>query len=105
MFECKTEEPNSQCEHGQPLELTKGFFDRHDRATQVWLAVNYKAKEFDLRSILPRQVSLAAVNQIYVFHRAMNGCNNLDSLKACFENVNISCKKNTLDQTKYHTSP
>ena len=37
-----------------------------------------------------RQVSLAAVNQIYVIHEAMNGCKNLDSLKACFENVNIN---------------
>ena len=31
---------------------------------------------------------MAVVNQIYVIHEAMNGCKNLDSLKACFENVN-----------------
>ena len=35
------------------------------------------ANEFDVRSELHRQVSLAAVNQICVFHEAMNGCKNL----------------------------
>ena len=34
--------------------------------------------EFDVRSILHGQVSLAAVNQIYVFHEAMKGCKNLE---------------------------
>ena len=38
------------------------------------------------RSALHEQVSLAAVNQIYVIHEAKSE----DSLKACFENVNIS---------------
>ena len=44
-----------------------------------------------VQSILQGQVSLAAVNQIYVIHEAMNGCkkNPKDSLKGCFENVNI----------------
>ena len=39
---------------------------------------------------MSRQVSLAAVNQIYVIHKA-NDCKkeSKDSLKACFENVNI----------------
>ena len=32
------------------------------------------ANEFDDRSVLLGQVSVAAVNQIYVFHAAMNGC-------------------------------
>ena len=36
--------------------------------------VSLLANEFDIRSILHGQVSLAAVNQIYVFHEAMNGC-------------------------------
>ena len=32
---------------------------------------------------------MAAVNQIYVIHEAMNGCKkSKDSLKASFENVN-----------------
>ena len=36
------------------------------------------------------QVSLAVVNQIYVFHEAVKGCKkSKDSLMACFENVNI----------------
>ena len=62
-------------------------------ATQVWLAVNHNtsvtlANELDFQSVL---VSLAAVNQIYVIHEAMSGCKkSKDSLKACFENVNIS---------------
>ena len=48
--------------------------------------VTLLAIEFDVRSVLQVQVSLAAVNQIYVFHEAMNE----DSLKACFKkNVNI----------------
>ena len=64
-------------------------------ATQVWLTVNHKtssllANEFDVWSVLHRQVSLAAVNRIYVVHEAMNGCKkSKDSLKACFEYVNI----------------
>ena len=37
---------------------------------------------------------LAAVNQIYVFHEATNGFKkSKDSLKACFENVNILIMK------------
>ena len=47
------------------------------------------ANEFDVRSVLHMQKSLAAVNQICVIHEAMNGCEN-DSSKDCFENVNMS---------------
>ena len=43
--------------------------------TQVWLALS--ANEFDVRSTLHGQVSLAAVNQMYVFYEAMNGCKNI----------------------------
>ena len=32
---------------------------------------------FDVRSVLHGQVNLVAVNQISVFHEAMNGCKNL----------------------------
>ena len=39
--------------------------------------VSHLANEFDVRSILHGQVSLAAVNQIRVVHEAMNGCKNL----------------------------
>ena len=64
-------------------------------ATRVWLDVNHNTsitsgEEFNVRSILHRHVSLAGVNQICVIHEAMNGCKNLDSLKDCFENVNIN---------------
>ena len=38
--------------------------------TPVSLLVN----EFDVRSVLHGQVSLAAVNQIYVIHEAVNSC-------------------------------
>ena len=47
--------------------------------TTVSLLVN----EFDVRSKLHRQVSLEAVNHIYVFHEVMNCCKkSKDSLKA-----------------------
>ena len=39
--------------------------------------VSFLANEFDVRGVLHGQVSLAAVNQIYIFHEAMNGCKNL----------------------------
>ena len=48
------------------------------------------ANEFYVRSILHGQVSLAAINEIRVVHEAMNGCKSKDSLKDCFENLNIS---------------
>ena len=48
-------------------------------ATQVWLSVNHNTstKEFDVRSVLHGQVSLAAVNQMCAIQEAMNGCKNL----------------------------
>ena len=39
--------------------------------------VSFLANEFDVRSILHRQVSLAAVNQIHVIHEAINGYKDL----------------------------
>ena len=35
------------------------------------------ANEFDIQSILHGQVSLAAVNNIYIFHEIMSVCKNL----------------------------
>ena len=56
--------------------------------TQVWLFVNHN--EFNVRSVLHGQVSMATVNQICVIHEAINDCKKSeDSLKACFKNVNI----------------
>ena len=52
-------------------------------AHQVWLAcqittpVSFLANEFDVRSVLHGQESLAAVNQMCVVHEAMNSCKNL----------------------------
>ena len=34
--------------------------------------VSLLANEFDVQRVLHRQVSLTAVNQIYVYHKAMN---------------------------------
>ena len=46
--------------------------------------------EFDVRSVLHGQVSLAAASHICVLHEIMNGCKNIKiSLKTCFENENI----------------
>ena len=43
-----------------------------------WLSittpVSFLANEFDVQSILHKQVSLAVVSQICVFHEGMNGC-------------------------------
>ena len=56
----------------------------------ITTSVSLLANEFDVRSILHGQVTLAAVNQIYVTHEAINGCKKSnDSLKVCFENANI----------------
>ena len=62
---------------------------------------SHLANEFDARSVLHEQVSLAAVNQICVIHKAMNGCKkSKDSLKACFENVSI--KPSTKQKSIFH---
>ena len=39
--------------------------------------VSLLENEFNVRSVLHGQVSLAAVNQSYVIHEAINGCKNL----------------------------
>ena len=45
----------------------------------ITIPVPLLANEFDVRSVLHGQVSLAAVNQMFVIHEAMklNGCKNL----------------------------
>ena len=40
----------------------------------ITMPVSLLANEFDDRSVLHGQVSLAAVNHIYVFHEVMNVC-------------------------------
>ena len=63
---------NSQLEHGQPMEKTRGLFCTCDSGV-VRCQSQYQY-EFDVRSVLRRQVSLAAVNQVCVINEAMNGC-------------------------------
>ena len=43
----------------------------------VTTSVSLLANEFDVRSMLQGQVSLAAVNQSCIIHKALNGCKNL----------------------------
>ena len=43
----------------------------------ITMPVSLLANEFDVRSKWHGQVSLAAVNQIYVIHEALNSCKNL----------------------------
>ena len=68
--------------------------------------VSLLANEFDVRSVLHEQMSLAAVNQICVNLEAMNGGKNLkDSLKDYFEHVNIkdSLSKVFTSQLRLHS--
>ena len=51
--------------------------------------VSFLANRFDVRSILHVQVSLAAVDQICYSLGFVRLQKSSDSLKACFENVNI----------------
>ena len=57
------EKRNSQLEHGQPMEQTKGFL--HVRLMcgllSITTTVSLLANEFDVRSLLHLQVSLAAI--------------------------------------------
>ena len=43
----------------------------------ITTTLSLQANEFDVRSTLHGQMSLAAVNQICVIHEAMNDCKNL----------------------------
>ena len=58
------EKRNSQCEHGQPMEQTRGLFCTRDSGVA----------RFQSQHQYHLQVSLAAVDQIYAIHEAMNGC-------------------------------
>ena len=69
------EKRNSQLEHGQPMEPTRGLFCTCDSG--VVRCLSFLANEFNVRSVLHGQVSLAAVNQICVIYEAMYGCKNL----------------------------
>ena len=91
LLECKTEKQNSQCEHGQPMEQTRNLFCTcNSGVARCQSPVSHLANEYDVRSELHRQVSLAVVNQSLCcslgYERLQNSN---DSLKDCYENVNI----------------
>ena len=66
---------NSQLEHRQPMEQTRGMFCMCDSG--VAHCKSHLVNEFDVGSVLHQHVSLAAVNHTCVIHEAMNGCKNL----------------------------
>ena len=70
------EKRSSQCKLGQPMEQTSGLFCTYDSGVargQSQHQCHFWRVNSIFRSILRGQVSLAAVNQIHVFHEAMNG--------------------------------
>ena len=74
------EKRNSKLKHGPPMEQTRGLFRTcHSGVAgcQITTSVSHLASEFDVRSVLHVQVSLAAVNLICVIHESMNVCKNL----------------------------
>ena len=77
------------------------------RATQVWLPVNHNASitsanEFDVSKRIARASELGSCQSICVIHEAMNGCiKSKDSLKDCFENVNIHESNVGSDELKH----
>ena len=64
------EKGNSECEHRQPMAQTRVLFACATRCgvLSITTPVSLLVYEFDVRSVLHGQVSLAAVNQIFVFH-------------------------------------
>ena len=59
------EKRNSLLEHGQPMEQTRGMFCVWD-SLSITTPVSLLANEFDVRSVLHGQVSLAAVKTNFV---------------------------------------
>ena len=57
------------------MEQTRSLFCMCDLS--ITTPVSLLANEFNVRCELHTRVSLAAGNQIYVIHEAMNGCKNL----------------------------
>ena len=75
LSECKAEKLNSQREHGQPMEQTRGLFCTC--YSGVARCQSQLANELDVRSVLQGQVCLAPVTHIFVIHEAMNGCHKI----------------------------
>ena len=80
LLDCKTESGTVSVNTVKQCSEQEACFAR---TTQVWLAVNHNiivsllANEFVVRSVLHGEVSLVAINLIYVLHEAMNCCENL----------------------------
>ena len=75
------EKRSRQCEHGQPMEQTRGRLYTCESGVarcQSQHQCHFFANEFDVRNVLHEQVSLAAIIQTYVIHEAMNGLQNLN---------------------------
>ena len=66
---------NSQLEHGQPMEQTSGLCCTCDSG--VAHCQSQHQYHFWRMSSMFESYCLAAVNQIYVVHKAMNNCKNL----------------------------
>ena len=62
------EKGNSQFEHGQQMEQTRGMRLRCG-SLSITTPVSLLANEFDVRSVLHGQVCLAAVDQICVIYK------------------------------------
>ena len=72
------EKQNSQLEHGQPMEQTRGLFCiSGSGVVPCQSQQSLLANEFHVLSALQGQVNLSAVSQIHVIHEAMKGCKNL----------------------------
>ena len=71
------EKRNSQLEHGQPMEQTRGLFCTCDSGVAHCQSQHQHYHFWGMSLMFDGQVSLAAVNQFCVIHEAMNGCKNL----------------------------
>ena len=83
---CKMKKRNSQCEHRQPMEQTRGLLcicNSRCGLLSIRTSVSLLAKEFDVQSQLHWQVSLAAVNQLCVINENMNSCKKRGLLRKC----------------------
>ena len=74
-LECKTEMQNSQLEHRQPMEQTKGLFSKCDSG--VTRCQSQLQCHFWRINLMFEAYCLAAVNQLHLIHEAMNDCKNL----------------------------
>ena len=62
------------------MEQTRGMFCMCHSGVgslSITTPMSLLSNEFDVRSLLHKQVSLAAVDRVCAIHEAMNGCKNL----------------------------